>query len=244
MEQFKNIEQAKPWEDRKSENFRNWISVNALADPSEWDEDFREYIHIKQKEREQELPTWDKYLNGFNLSEEDLRGKKILDLGCLDGEFVRACIDRGITQEAYGVDKELEGEAKGGKYSGHFFQQKFEDNLPDKDFDYVLSYAAISLALTKELAEMGERAIKEALSVIKDSGEVRIGPIGKVYKGSELLGIAETMEILESLLQKISKEEDIEWELIPIDISATGDQKDVWLDQVLILRRKEYKQPM
>ena len=40
------------------------------------------------------------------------------------------------------------------------------------------------------------------------------------------------------ILKELSVKEKVEWELNPIDIKVAGKNKDVWLEEVLIIKKK------
>jgi SAM-dependent methyltransferase len=246
---FELPSESKIWENKKSQEFRDWIKEQALLPAEKWNEDFRNYVELKYEEslekeedesREEIMQkTWERYLNGLDFSEKDLKDKRIIDLGCGEGEFVRECLSRGISQEVYGLDLKTEEEVKDLEEQGHFFTGDFEKELPLKNLDYILSVGAVSLGIDKETAKGKEQTLRHALDAINKDGQIRIFPINKVGEHSQLEGIKDSEKVLKDILEKIKKDYDIEYELRPIDIRVSGIDKDVWLEQVLIIKYKK-----
>lgn len=246
---FELPSQPKIWENKKSQEFHDWVTGQALAPADKWSEDFRNYVELKHKEslekeedesREEVMQeSWERYLNGLDFSEGDLKDKRILDLGCGEGEFVKGCLNKGISQEVYGLDLKAEGASRDLKEQGHFFTGNFEKELPLKNLDYVLSVGAVSVGIKKETAKGRERTLRRALDAINQDGQIRIFPIGKVGGHSQLEGIKDSEEVLKEILEKIKKDYDIEYKLRPRDIRVSGVNKDVWLEQVLIIEYKK-----
>lgn len=246
---FESPSQPKIWENKESQEFCDWTTEQSLAPADKWSGDFRDYVELKYKEslekeedesREEIMKkSWERYLNGLDLSEGDLKDKKILDLGCGEGEFVRGCLDKGISQEVYGLDLKAEEEAKDLEKEGHLFEGDFEKELPIKNLDYVLSVGAVSVGIEKETAKGKEQTLRRALDAINKNGQIRIFPIGKVGEHSQLEGIKDSEEVLREILEKINKDYDIEYKLRPRDIRVSGVNKDVWLEQVLIIEYKK-----
>lgn len=166
-----------------------------------------------------------------------MRGKKILDVGCHEGEFVISCMEKGITQEAYGVDIKLEGEAINDQYHNNFFSKDFTDEFPVKNLDYIVSVGAVSLYLDKEHKIDVEEAIAKAVDAINEKGEIRIWPVKKALRG-EMDGVKEEEQVISEIMVKLEKQLSIEWELKPTDIRVSGIYKDVWVEQVLIIKHK------
>ncbi len=123
----------------------------------QWSGKFRQLIERKikenqqgQKEETEESPetlrerTFKRYVNGLGLSEENMRNKRILDLGSGEGEFVKSLIDKGVTPEAYGLDAETDESAVEDKIKDHLLSGKFEEDLPIQNADYVVSVGTVS----------------------------------------------------------------------------------------------------
>lgn len=244
--EFKN---PKPWENKKSTIFKEWLNKEMKQNPENWGQDFREYVEIKTKEgkgrkdshksneEEKKEKTFERYLGGLNLTEQEIQGKSILDIGCKDGEFVVSCMEKGITQKVYGMDRKLEEGALDEKYRDHFFSQDFTKEFPVKNLDYIVSAGAVSLYLNEFNKSKVEKTIAKAIEAINGKGEIRIWPIKKALRGRELEGIKEQERIVDEIMKKFEAELNIAWKLEATDIRVSGIDKDVWAEQVLIIKK-------
>ena len=239
-----------PYENKKSPEFRGWLENQAMSSFEEWDVRFNEYVDKKyaesqeQEGEESDLEKireniWERYLDGLDLREEDLKDKRVLDLGCDTGDFVISCLDKNVTKNAYGLDMELRGETLEEKYQENFFQGNFKDELPVKNLDYILSVGAFSLYMNKESAKSIKETIKNSNTVLNEGGEIKIYPMPKVPEHSNLEGVKESREVILEVLENLKKELLIEWEFTPIDVRVSGKNKDVWLEEVLIIKKGE-----
>src|SRR3989344_6916680 len=153
----------------------------------QWDEQFRVLVQQKSEENQQmikeaeeslgkefeESPqetspkspealrqeTFERYVRGLGLSEEDLKGKRILDLGCHEGEFVEQLIKENITPEAYGLEANEEVAIKE-DLEDHILRGNFAKELPKENLDYVVSLGAVSNYISEG---------KEGAQVIEDT---------------------------------------------------------------------------
>ncbi len=231
--------------EKKTSEFREFLSEQVLLPKKEWGNEFKRYVEEKAagsklenykstKEEEQEL-TFKRYLKGLDLDMEKLRNKKILDIGCgEDGEFVKECIDSGITNTIHGFDMRIEPE-KLTKYSEHFQKGLMQEDIPIKNMDYVLSAGAMSLVREKKGIK---QVLLKVIDTLNETGELRIWPLGKASQESDLEGIKEARENWVEVLNNLSSEIGIEYEFKPIDIVVSGKNEDVWLEEVLIIRKK------
>ncbi|MBU4082703.1 class I SAM-dependent methyltransferase [Patescibacteria group bacterium] len=232
-------------ENKKSAEFRAWITEQALAPSDKWDSDFRDYVNEKYRDndkedrREAREVAAERYLKGLDLNIEDLKGKSVLDLGCETGDFVRYCLDNNITKEAYGLDSQLKGEALNENYKDNFFESDFKRDLPVKNLDYILSVGAVSLYADEENLTVLETTINKSLDALSKGGQIRIYPIPKVGESSSLEGVKETEKAILSVLRELEQSKGIQYEMRPIDIHVSGAKKDVWLEQVLIIKQEE-----
>lgn len=233
-------------ENKKKLEFEKFIPQIRLPE-EKWSEEFRRYIRKKSTEKKTEISehsleekqrlTFERYLKGLGLKLEDLRGKSILDLGCGEGSFVKECLDKGITNKIYGLDLRINPKIFGKKYENHFFQGNFEQEFPVGNLDLIISLAGVEAPTNEEDKRNIERALRQALNAIKKDGEIRIYPLRKAPPGSGLKGIEFARRKWEEVLEILSSE--IDYKLIPIDIKVSGKKPDVWLEEVLIIRRKE-----
>ncbi len=136
-----------------------------------------------------------RYLQDFDLTVEDLKGKAILDVGSgMVPGFVEYCLKNGITDKIYAVDrrpfgheiesfttdKDLEytglyplGEARQLQSKKHYIQAEGQ-KLPfskDTQFDFIFMRASLN-----DPGEISER-IKEAAAYLRSGGELRIAPV-------------------------------------------------------------------
>src|SRR5680860_178195 len=231
--------------DRK-EQFRKFIADQISLPFEEWDEKFKVYAQEKLLESQRETPDcsseeeekriFARYLVSIDLREDDLKGKRILDLGCgEDGEFVKSCIDKGISEDCYGLDLEIDPQKYAEKYKGHLFNSNFEEEFPVNNFDYIFSCGAVMGPSEETDQRDPKKTILVALSSLKDDGEIRIYPIKKSYPGSELTGIDYEKVKWNEILQEFVNAQKIKYELIPIDIKSAGSEKDVWLKVIFPL---------
>lgn len=221
---------------------------------AEWDERFRKLVTRKikeKKDRESKEPeespevlreeSYRRYLKVLNLDEELLRGKKILDFGSGEGEFVKYLIDKEITQEAYGIDEDLDQNTVEEEFQNHFFQGDFRDDLPVKDADYIVSVGAMNAVWTDEDVRDVKRMVDKTLASLKKNGEIRIAGIAEPAKANpiELEGLDTTLKRWRELLKDISESQGIECRLEPQDIELMGEDNHIALQYVLVIKRKE-----
>ncbi len=224
--------------------FREFFSEQILLPKEEWSDEFKEYVKRKYDElnsesheykKEQEV-TFKRYLKGFDLSAEDLKDKKVLDIGCGEnGEFVKECIDRDITSDIYGLDREIDPKKITG-HSSHFRKGLMQKDISIKNTDYTLSAGAMSLFSEKEEIK---QVLSKAIDTLNKTGELRIWPLQKVSQESDLVGIKKSRQNWIEVLENLSLEIGIEYKFRPIDIVVSGKDKDVWLEEVLIIKKKK-----
>jgi len=236
---------------KKTSEFKEFLSDQISLPSEKWDKKFIDYIEekrqieeITEKEDYEDLPsgekTYKRYLKMLDLNEADLKNKRILDLGCgEEGEFVKECINKDITKDIYGLDFEIKPDIFDENLKNNFFQGVFEEGPPVKDLDYVLSVGAVQ-APTEELDPTDlVKILSYNIDAISDSGEIRITPIRKAPVQNELPGIEDSREKWAEALNRMADDKNIEYEFKPIDIVASNHNKDVWLDEVLIIKKKK-----
>lgn len=251
-EQIEKFEKNYPFENIKEENFLSPDFLEKQIDlPKEkWDKKFKKLIEeeIKKKEslkenqktlEEAEEITFKRYLMGLGLKEEDLYNKRILDLGCGEGEFIKSLIEKGITKEAYGIDINLNKKLIEEKFKNYFVKGNFENELPLKDIDYIVSVGAVSNAILLGERVMNlEQIFKNAISALKENGEIRIYPIQKPAKATPLESLQKTFLEWKNFLENFSKQYNIEYKLEPRKVKVTGKNNDIILESVLIIRNR------
>lgn len=237
-------------EEKQSEKFREFLTEQIALPEREWSEEFKNYTKEKYKEQVAECPErsseeekrliFQRYLKGLDLNLEDLKGKRILDLGCgEEGEFVEYCLDRDLA-EVYGLDLSIKPETIEKKYRNYLFKGSFEEELPVKNLDLAISFGAIEAPSNKdELDKMDPRkTLNSVLKSIKENGEIRIYPIRKAPPESKLKGVEFSRKKWLEILDDLSSQGLIRYELKPIDIRVGGKKPDVWLEEALILKKK------
>ncbi len=240
----------------EKKKFGDFLSQQISLPREQWSVEFKEYIKGKyceryQKEREETrkhsteevLERCELYLEELNLNEEDFRDKRILDLGSGAGEFVKICIDKELSEEVYGVDIEPESFSLEERYKEHFFKGSFSDELPVRDLDYVIAVGSV-FAFAGDEEGGTKKILKRAIDVIKSDGEIRIAGIRKASPGSALKGVHVSYKKWTEILGELVSEEDIEYELHPIDIwvDVWGEyehgETEVALSHALVIRKK------
>jgi len=179
--EIENIEDFKSENDKKekierfdyrSEKVMRMIEAQIDMPRSEWRDDFKSLIENIKKEKTTEDKNWKEttienrlkekyeiYLNDFNLEEEKLKDKRILDIGCSDAQFVLYCLENGISEDVFGVDinkekhfEKLESakndsiDAKQAELLKRHDKKIYEINyynedLPQRNLDYILARA-------------------------------------------------------------------------------------------------------
>lgn len=219
----------------------------------QWNEKFRRLIEEKTIENQQaraeeteESPevlrerTFKRYMDGLGLDEEMMRGKKILDLGSGEGEFIQSLIEKGITPEAYGIDAQVDENSVENKLKGHLLQGNFEEDLPVQNVDYIVSVGAVSNGVWGGEETMNiKRIIKKSLASLKKDGEIRIYPIQEAAEANPLEGLKSSQEKWKELLKEISETHNVECKIEPRNIKVVGNSNDVILESVLVIRRKK-----
>jgi len=245
----------------------DYLSQQFNLPEEQWDKDFRMAVEEKAKNNQtaireteavingeqnglgqevtEETPeedrenTFNRYMNGLGLSPQQLRGARVLDLGCAQGEFVEYLIRNGITHEVYGIDINLEEFPIAGDIKDHFFAGDFQQDLPVKNFDYIVSVGAVSNAVwAGEEIQKTREIIRQSLMVIKENGEIRISPIQQVTAESQLDGIRESYNKWIEILEQMVETDAMEYRIEPRDIKVIGKDDGIVLESVLIIKRK------
>ncbi|MDP2934600.1 MAG: class I SAM-dependent methyltransferase [bacterium] len=197
-------------------------------------------FEIKSEEEKAKEETFQRYLVGLDLGIEQLKDKKILDLGCGEGgEFIKECINRGITQEIYGMDSAIKTDNVDEKYKKNILQGDFEAEFPINDLDYVISVGAIDPSFEIGDKRDPQKTILSSLKSLKDDGEMRIFPIRNAAPESGLEGIIELRKKWLEIMNKISLQELVGYELKPIQTRVSVNKSDSWTEEVLIIRKRK-----
>ena len=131
-------------------------------------------------------------LHNLGISEADLVGKKVLDIGAGGGEFAQWANRHGANVTSLALDLEpQEIERLGATHTPFVIGNATHLPFPDASFELVLSHAAVpnvvsalSEAEDKSLESLAEAAherrcaaVREAVRVLKPGGEIRFAPV-------------------------------------------------------------------
>lgn len=133
---------------------------------------FRVMINTMVNERGSEQPkeqVFQRYLDRLGLTIEEIRGKKILDVGAGSGGFAAMAEQYGA--QVTSVDLIIGGPPENEVQTNHYVQADIE-RLPfaDNTFDMCVSVAVVNETSTSGF----EAAIQEAKRVLKPGGEFRL----------------------------------------------------------------------
>lgn len=230
------------------DNFRQFIKEQISLPEDKWDKDFKNYIQQKYQESQAEIieispeqaleNNFQRYLESLDIEKKDLINKRILDLGCGEGEFVKYCLGEGISQEVYGLDISIEPEKINPGYRQFFLKGDFEKGIPLKHCDYIFSVGSVEAPYSEDIDKDLRKTLILALIALSHNGEIRIFPIRKAPPVSGLAGIDFSYKKWIELLDDLKLKSWINYELKPIDIRVAGNKPDVWLEQVLIINKK------
>jgi ubiquinone/menaquinone biosynthesis C-methylase UbiE len=124
-----------------------------------------------------------RYLKSLHLHEEDLRDKKILDVGAGTGGFAKAVIEKGLSKDIVSIDR-LPQTVRGPDESPVIIASAQEMPFADNSFDYVVSVDAMPHTAFLGQQNFGEAArasvadaIRECVRVVKKGGEIRFGGV-------------------------------------------------------------------
>ncbi|MDD4409883.1 MAG: hypothetical protein PHW52_04520 [Candidatus Pacebacteria bacterium] len=195
-------------------DFRNNELMSALEKqvdiPSDqWTPEAKAIIHYIRTQKKRVLMNYEEpstvqeklrdsyeyYLNDFDLDEDDLKDKKIVDIGCASGDFVIHCLENGVTEDIYGIEKYKQMRSDDlefgnridndqwklfEKYDGHILDGDYHDGIPLENVDYILARATMG-ALGGDLKNRRRviKLIEDSLGRLNENGEFKIFPISK-----------------------------------------------------------------
>lgn len=141
-------------------------------------------------EHEKEKKLTERYLfllRHFVFTEDDLRGKKILDVGCGDGSFVRGLLHGGVTPHAYGIDIDTRDAVADPFAAGHILKTSYLEPFPVSGCDVVIAHAIPDINMVglggENYTKKTNTILEHMASSLKPGGEIRLGPIQAVPKG-------------------------------------------------------------
>ena len=226
--------------------FEDFLLEQILLPEEERSIDFNNYLNLKIRKkdilsnetlsREEEIEsTFQRYLNGLKLTEDQLKDKKILDVGCgTEADFIQAIVKKRITKDIYGVDLSIDDNLIKNE-SKRYFKTDFSEPPELTDVDYIISLGALSL--DNEATDLSKN-LSSLIPLLSKAGEIRIYPLRIAPEGSGLTGIIESRKKWIEKLDEMKNIFNIEYEFSPIDIRVSGDNNDLWLDEVLIIRNR------
>ncbi len=244
---------------QESPEFNQFLAEQVFLPPEKRDEKFNNYaaeehifwgftmkdIAFSPGEQKEIGYKFKKYLKYLDLTENDLKGKRILDLGCgKEGNFVKTCIENGITADIFGLDSEIEPDKLDEKYKKHFLKADFEKEIPAGNYDYITAVAAVGLS--PEI----KKVISHSLKALKEAGEIRISPVYNVpgpewekikFNEDSSMFSFSSKEGWQNILESLLKEEKIKYEFKPFGIRTFGifrNYDGVVLKEVLIIKKK------
>jgi len=242
--------------DKKRKNIfsADFLQKQIRLPKKSWDKDFRRFIEkkfeenqIKEKHYRKKsyikkkaplLKGFNRYTKELNLNEHQLRNKKILDLGCGDGSFIKYLIDKKITANAYGIDIRADKIFIEKKFRKNIFQGNFEKTFKFSGFDYMVSVNAVSLAFWADMEIMNiKNIIKNCLKSLKRGGEIRICPIQEPAKATPLKGLGKSFKKWQKLIKDISKNEKTACFFIPQKIRIVGRENNIIFESLLIIKK-------
>ncbi|PIR46718.1 MAG: hypothetical protein COV07_02530 [Candidatus Vogelbacteria bacterium CG10_big_fil_rev_8_21_14_0_10_45_14] len=214
-----------------------------------WSKEFADFIGEKITQNEREIrnggiessesaseSTFNRYMKGLGLGEEVLHGKKVLDLGAGEGEFVKELIKRGITEEAYGMDIQIDDALFETEVGTNFFRGDYRDSLPISDADYIISFGSVSTEIwgTEDIPSM----VANWLGSLKIDGEIRICPIMEAATATPQSGLQESLQKWNEVIAEISDTLEVDCKIEPREVRVTGNNNDIILWSVLIIKKR------
>lgn len=179
------------WE-QELETVKQWADTIRSISPTLYAATIKHYKEWRSKE---EYEQWLRdevrdYKAVFALTDNDIRGKKILEVGAGDRRFAATCMINGLTQDVYSLEPALSGEEK----SGYHIQDNLYDvinrvsppvrknieektiiataeatGLPDQSFDLVIS---------RSVPTSSDQQLRDRLmELLRVGKEVRIYPV-------------------------------------------------------------------
>lgn len=115
-----------------------------------------------------------RYLENVNLTLEDLKNKKVIDIGSGPGDFRKALKKIGSEFEIINFDDFLYYDEDPDAVRGN----AQDINFPDESFDLVVAYGSVPLSTSfREQYDLIPSAIKEMIRIVKSGGMVKIFPV-------------------------------------------------------------------
>jgi SAM-dependent methyltransferase len=170
-----------------------------------------------------------KYANGFDIVIDNLRGKRIADVGCgEDALFATYAAENGV-DEMYAVDTHFSEKANNvQRLDGHLIESKAED-LPINGLDLILSHGTFGTDVG-----MDERkALQSLFNALEPGGQIRIFPISR---SETLKGINASRTAFELALQGLDPDESV-IQHQPVETKETKDGQS-WVNELFIITKR------
>jgi len=232
---------------------------------AEWDDEAKLLLdslyadHLIEElnyEKEQTLEgalreAYGRYAKDFDLQEEDIKDKRILDIGCGEGKFLLYCLEKGLTDDIYGIERNQEGIDKSDdwvnrdfkalreEYRDHFLNGDFvKDDISIDKLDHALARASLSLFSSEKEGEDIYKLVNKVEKCLKAGGDLRICPVFKDDR-------TDLYEKWQELARKVSMDTGMTYYFDNIEVRFPENYPDnerVSLRQSLTFKKEESKQ--
>ena len=191
---------------------------------------------IEEDIEKQKTDVYNRYMEDFNLAEEDLEGKSILDLGCGKiAPFIQKLKEKDLDVELKGIDIDLNKDHIPQELGEVIECGNFEKKIPEGSYDYVLAYGSIFAFEVRD----PESAILNAVESLNPGGEVKITPINEPIEG-DLVAMEEEWDKMNRVLEKVAKKNNLQLKMEEVDFRVSGkdkNNKDIWIKNLATLKR-------
>lgn len=238
QEQFRLPEES--WNESFKELVRTLIEENqqAILDAQK---NFEKGVGDLTPEDEQENPEklreelYGHYLNSLNITENDLKGKSILDLGCgFAGLFVQYLVDHKITDKVLGVDLNLHEEKVEERFRNNLVKGDLAGDLPMENADYIFSVGAVSMVAH---FENKDKIIKKWIENLANGGEIRIYPIPEPSPNFPWESLVQDWQEWNKIAKEVAEEGKIECVFEPKSVRVMGKNNEMVLDHLLVIKK-------
>ncbi|MGM0439162.1 MAG: hypothetical protein ACQEP3_01855 [Patescibacteria group bacterium] len=203
---------------------------------SEVEDDELTLEELKEEMEKEKEEVYNRYLKDLELSEEDLEGKSILDLGCGKmAPFIQKLMEKDLEVELKGVDIDLDEDHLPEELEGVVEYANFEKEIPGGDYDYIFAYGSIFAYEWRD----PESAILNAVEKLNAGGEMKIMPISEPVEG-DIKPMEKQWNKMKSILEKAAEENNLTLEIKGVDFIISGNDeknKDIWIRNLATLKK-------
>jgi len=203
---------------------------------SEVEDDELTLKELKEEMEKEKEEVYNRYLKDLELSEEDLEGKSILDLGCGEmAPFIQKLMEKDLEVELKGVDIDLDEDHLPEELEGVVEYANFEKEIPGDDYDYIFAYGSIFAYEWRD----PESAILNAVEKLNTGGEIKIMPISEPVEG-DIKPMEKQWNKMKSILEKAAEENNLTLEIKGVDFMISGNDeknKDIWIRNLATLKK-------